>query len=321
MRFENLVRPDHKGLNVLRYLVTRFTYHTEEEWAGHVAAGRVTLNGKQAHGADAVVSGDQVVYTVEGYTEPDVPSHFESIWEDDEFLLVGKPAGAPIHSTGRIFYNTFTGVLRRAYGNEELQPMHRLDRDTSGIMLFAKTQDTGARYQKNLERMLLRKIYRVVVVGEFPAGETRCEIPLREDPSAPVRCMMRRSADGKKCITLFNRLTVLNTAKGPVSILDAELLTGRKHQIRAHLAELGFPVLGDRIYSHEGQYYLKMVQQPLSEDDYQVLGARHQMLHAHRVWLRLPYEKEPQWFESHCYTDEMAALLAQAGVLDGSVFS
>lgn len=314
MRFESIVRPDHKGLSLVQCLCARFTYHAPEEWTAHLAAGRVTLNDAVATGAELVRPGDRVVYAVEGYTEPEVPTHFERIWEDDEFLLVGKPAGAPIHSTGRIFYNTFTSVLRRAFANEELQPMHRLDRDTSGIMLFAKTHDTAARFQKNLDRMLLRKIYRVVVTGEFPADETVCELALRESPDSVIRDQMLHFADGKACKTIFRRLAVIQGVSGPLSVLDAELITGRKHQIRAHLHALGFPVLGDRIYSHDGMYYLKMVQGPLCDEDYAVLGAHHQMLHAHRVELRLPYEKEPRWYESRCYTEEMAALLARAGV-------
>lgn len=316
MRFESIVRPDHKGLILSQYLCQRFTYHSAQEWAAHVEAGRVTLNGVVALGEEAVRPGDRIVYTVQGYSEPEVPTHFERIWEDDEFLLVGKPAGAPIHSTGRIFFNTFTSVLRRAFANEELQPLHRLDRDTSGIMLFAKSHDTASRYQKNLERMLLRKIYRVVVTGEFPAEETVCELALRESPESAVRDQMLHFNDGKACKTIFRRLAVIQGPSGPLSVLDAELVTGRKHQIRAHLHALGFPVLGDRIYSHEGRYYLKMVQGPLSEEDYAVLGAHHQMLHAHRVFLRLPYEQEPQWFFSNCYTDEMAMLLSGCGLLN-----
>jgi RluA family pseudouridine synthase len=315
MHFESVVRPDHKGLTLVQYLSTRFNYHTQTEWEAHLEAGRVTIAGRVAQANDAVTPGDAVIYTVDDYSEPNVPTHYETIWEDEEFLLVGKPAGAPIHSTGRIFYNTFTSVLRRVFDNEELQPMHRLDRDTSGIMLFAKTHDTASRYQKNLDRILLRKIYRVVVPGIFPEGETVCQLPLREDPAAPVRAMMKHTEDGKACHTIFNRLAVMDSERGPLSILEAELITGRKHQIRAHLFALGFPILGDRIYSFGGEYYLKMVKEPLTEEDFAVLGSHNQMLHAQRVLMRLPYENEPRWFESACYTEEMQALLEISGVL------
>ena len=314
MSFASKVRPDHKGLDLLGYLQKRFTYHTPAEWQAHVEQGRVTLEGVVATGSEAVKPGDEVIYTVHGYTEPEVPTHYEHIWDDDEFLVVGKPAGAPIHSTGRIFYNTFTSVLRREFGNEELQPMHRLDRDTSGIMLFAKTRDTAARFQKNLDRMLLRKLYRVVVNGDFPDEMVECALPLREDPDGAIRDQMRHFEDGKPCLTRFHKQGVVRGPHGPLSVLIAELCTGRKHQIRAHLHALGYPVVGDRIYAHEGRYYLKMVQGPLDEEDYRVLGARHQMLHAWKVLLRLPYEKEPRWYESSCYTDEMAAVLADPGL-------
>src|SRR5574344_262504 len=137
--FESIVYPQHARLALLDALCARFTYHSRAEWEDRLARGLVTLNGKTATAADIVAAKDKVVYRVDGYTEPDVPTHFKKIFEDDEFLLVEKPAGIPVHHTGHIFYNTFTGVVRRAVAFEDPTHTHRHARALRGLIRVAKT--------------------------------------------------------------------------------------------------------------------------------------------------------------------------------------
>ncbi|MCK9183144.1 MAG: RluA family pseudouridine synthase [Fibrobacteraceae bacterium] len=312
--FESTVYSEHRGLSFLEELCKRFTYHSAEEWKAKIESGCVTLNGNQAKAHDVVQTKDKVVYRVENYTEPPVPTDFETLFEDDEFLIVAKPAGIPVHHTGHIFYNTFTGVVRRAFDNDELSPMHRLDRDTGGIMLFAKTRDTAARFERNLDCILLRKKYLAVVRGNFLTEEFLCEQPLREDPSSEIRLKMYPFADGKPCKTKFRKLghfeTPVANVPVPFSVVEAELLSGRKHQIRAHLSSLGFPVVGDKLYSFDGFYYKKLIKEGLSNADFVALGARTQMLYAYKAFIRLPYWSEGRWFSSLKFTPEMNDVIA-----------
>lgn len=332
MFFESEIRPEQDGRFLLDSLCERFTYHSRIDWVDRLTRGLVTLNGEVA-GVDSIAHrGDKVVYHVENYSEPEVPTNFTTVFEDDEFLLVAKPAGVPVHHTGRIFYNTFAAIIRRAFDCESATPMHRLDRDTGGLMLFAKDASTASRFQKNLDRILLRKFYLAVVPAGFPDGPVPdehhfakhgrrvsvdkdgfvdCVMPLREDPADPIRLRMHHFYDGKPCHTRFRKLfSVEHPDLGTLDVVEAELLTGRKHQIRAHLAELGFPIVGDRLYSHGGAYYDKMTRGELGEDDYRVLGAHHQMLFAYRVQIRLPYWDEPREFSSFDFPPDMAQLLA-----------
>jgi len=324
MRFESEVRSEQRNLSLADALARRFTYHAREEWRARILAGDVLCNGELASPDLLVNTGDQVTYIVRNYSEPSVPTHYEILYEDEEFMVVGKPAGVPVHHTGSIFWNTFASILRRATGYAELIPMHRLDRDTSGVMLFAKSQDTSKRYQKSLHHIVLRKIYLAVVAGNFPNGDDQAlsgagvewdegrwkvTIPLRELQGHEIRTQMLPDFEaGKQCLTFFRRVMCAlpeNIAR-PVSLVECELGTGRKHQIRAHLAVLGYPILGDPIYSHGGQYYLKRCHTPLDDADYQVLGAHTQMLHAWKLELQLPGMREPRIFESRIFTKEMA---------------
>ena len=310
MYFESEVRPEQNGRYLLDSLVDRFTYHSREEWIDRFNRGLVSVNGEVANLETIAHKGDKVVYHVENYEEPEVPTDFDTVFEDDEFLLVAKPAGIPVHHTGRIFYNTFASVVRRATDCETATPMHRLDRDTGGLMLFAKYAESAARFQKNLDRILLRKFYIAVVRGNFPHDEYRCDMPLREDPQSAIRLKMYHFEDGKPCSTVFRTLSRFERDGEQFSVLECELLTGRKHQIRAHLSELGFPIVGDRLYWCDGFYYEKMAHGALSDEDYAALGAKSHMLYAYKVELRLPYWDAPRVFRSVNFPAEMKSLLA-----------
>ena len=366
MYFDSVVQPEHEGWLLLDSLCKRFTYHSREQWGEKLSGGFLTVNGSEANLETVIHRGDKVLYHVTNYTEPEVPTDFKVVFEDDEFMLVAKPAGVPVHHTGHIFYNTFTAIVRRGTDYETATPMHRLDRDTGGLMLFAKYAESAARFQKNLDRILLQKFYMAVVRGDFgvdstgvlpeassgvvaydrSSGVVDCTMPLREDPADRLRLRMHHFADGKPCRTRFRKMGVGELSQ-PVageskfSVVEAELLTGRKHQIRAHLAELGFPILGDRLYSFDGVYYEKMsrswergavspsleagapslsaglenssnLERGLSAEDLAALGGRSQMLYAYKVKIQLPYWKEARTFECSEYPEEMAELVKKA---------
>lgn len=345
MYFESVVQPEHEGMLLLDSLCARFTYHSREDWISKLTSGLVSINGDVANLETVAHRNDKVVYHVENYTEPDVPTNYDVVFEDEEFMVIAKPAGVPVHHTGRIFYNTFTSIVRRGTDYETATPMHRLDRDTGGLMLFAKYAESAARFQKNLERIMLRKFYMAVVRGSFPEGEAAvqafnpavakcclmlpdgrvdCNMPLREDPEDRIRLRMHYFEDGKSCRTVFRKVgeATFATADGTrevCSIVEAELLTGRKHQIRAHLAELGFPILGDRLYSFDGKYYEKMTagrtrgmldqENSLTEEDFAVLGGHSHMLYAYKAEIQLPYWRESRTFTSENYPAEMAEII------------
>ena len=282
-----------EGRALLELLVKRFPYHDQARWAELIAEGRLLLNDDPCHAEQVLRCGDQLTYTIPDHQEPEVSQQIELVHATADFLLVGKPAGVPLHRTGQIVVKTFVNQLRHRFG-EEVHPLHRLDQETSGLLLCARNGEVNRHYQSRRDELLDGKFYLALVKGSFPDGETLCEQPLATLPESLVRCRMWPVTDGKSCQTHFRKVA---EADG-LSLVLAELLTGRRHQIRAHLASLGTPLLGDKIYAHDGRYFLKRLDSPLTEDDFQQLGARTHCLHAWAVHLNLPAQPRQTYFST-----------------------
>ncbi len=281
------------GRLLLDLLAERFPYHDRARWTELIAAGQLLLNGGACHAEQRVGCGDQLSYTIPDHQEPEVPQQIELVHETPDFLLVGKPAGVPLHRTGQIVVNTFVNQLRHRFG-EEIHPLHRLDQETSGLLLCARSRGANQRYQPLRDKLLVGKFYLALVKGSFPDGEVLCDQPLATQAESLVRCRMWPVADGKPSQTRFQKVA----EQDGFSLLLAELLTGRRHQIRAHLADLGHPLLGDKIYDHEGYFFLKRLESSLTEDDYQQLGARTHCLHAWAADLDLPGQPRQTFFSN-----------------------
>lgn len=298
------ITANEQGQQLLDLLVDRFPYHDQDTWCQLVASGQVLLNGTTAHHAQLVSTGDDLTYHTLNHQEPDVSTDIETILETPELLLVGKPAGTPVSRTGLIVYNTFVNILRRRY-QQEIHLLHRLDRETSGLLLCAKNKASCGLYQKELNNIITSKYYLAVIRGRLKKPVVTVEQPLATKENSPIRCQMWVTAKGKSSHTVFH--TVANTDN--YSLMLVELLTGRKHQIRAHLAHLGQPLVGDKIYNHDGKYYLKRLEGELTEQDYQQLGAHNHTLHAWAIRLKLPDRPEGIYF-SRIFSDDLQKYLA-----------
>jgi 23S rRNA pseudouridine1911/1915/1917 synthase len=270
------------GRLLLDLLTKRFPYHDRDLWEELIGTGLILVNNRRARKDQQLRAGDDLAYHADNHREPPVATNVEVILETRDLLLVGKPAGTPVSRTGLIIHNTLVNILRRRY-RQEVHLLHRLDRETSGLLLCARSKEACRDHQKNLNRIITGKYYLAVVKGQVNRLLIEVDQPLATRDASPVRCRMWSVEHGQASRTIFHKIG----ATGDHSLLLAELITGRKHQIRAHLAHLGHPLIGDKIYDHDGKYYLKRLAEDLSEADYLELGARNHTLHAWAVRMRL----------------------------------
>jgi 23S rRNA pseudouridine1911/1915/1917 synthase len=208
-----------------------------------IIRAQLTLNGEvPAKAGVRVTTGDEIVITREAWAEPEVPRHFGVLYDDETLLAIDKPAGLPIHPTARYYFNTLTAVLKETYPGEPLQVAHRLDRETSGVLLVARGSKSGRALKQAFERRRVHKRYLALVRGQPPAEGT-IDLPLRL-AGKPIRVMMAVTPDGLPARTRYRVLQQLRDG----ALVECFPETGRQHQIRAHLAAIGHPVLGDKVY-------------------------------------------------------------------------
>lgn len=283
------------GVSLLNFLAERFTYHDRAFWQEKISGGEVLLNGQLSSPERVLAVGDRVSFALENFVEPDLDTNYQKIWENENLLLVSKPADLPVHSNRRFFYQTMTAILRREECLDQLNPVHRLDRESSGLMLYLKKPLAEKSLRRYPGRLIVGKFYLVLVRGVFLPSELKVNEPLREAGCPPVRYQMVVSPDGKPSSTVFYRIAVTSDS----SLLLARLETGRKHQIRAHLAHIGHPVVGDKLYADDGRCFIKRCHDEMSEEDLLATGAPHQLLHSWALALQLPQEPVRLFFSDH----------------------
>lgn len=166
------------------------------------------------------------------------------IHEDDKILVIDKPPSMPVHPCGRYRYNSLIAILHKDYGYHDLRIVHRLDRQTSGVLIFARDQATAQKMSKQLVDRNLHKEYVARVSGVFPDGEVECHekiLPLSHKLGV---CII--DPEGKDCETRFKREKIY---KDGTSLVRCWPKTGRTHQIRLHLQYLGHPIANDTLYN------------------------------------------------------------------------
>ena len=224
------------------------------------------------------------------YEEP-VDTDWQTLWENGELLAVYKPHLLPVSRTTRNLYNTLISLVRRESPYATAHLLHRLDTETAGIVVLAKNSEADKKWKPQLDQLITQKIYHAWVSGVPDWEEMVLECELSEKIGSPIRSQVyvvdRESPElypkPKLSKTVFR---VLKREKGK-SLVECQLFTGRKHQIRAHLSYLGYPIIGDKVYAFSGHYYLKRISDGLNATDISILGGEHHQLIAKQLVLNL----------------------------------
>ncbi|MFN4874118.1 MAG: pseudouridine synthase [Akkermansiaceae bacterium] len=230
---------------LLDLLVEQFPQISREEWAQRCAEGRfVSYGGKVRYAEHVVRAGERILQVFPPAVEPEVARGIRILWEDEALVMVEKPAPLPMHASGRYHRNTLQYLLNQVYEPKFLRPVHRLDANTRGLVLFARTRHFCRLLQQQFLNDKLEKIYRVKVQGSPEWNEKVCEFAISKEVEGPGG----RSVDEKDGLSARTEFSVKERCADATTWLEAKLGSGRTNQIRVHLWELGFPVVGDPCY-------------------------------------------------------------------------
>ena len=220
--------------------------------------------------------------------EPSTPDTVTVLFCDEHLLVLDKPAGLPVHPSSRYLHGTVVGRLRQRYGQAFAAPVHRLDRETSGVLVCARTRLAARALSGAFERGEVRKEYVAICEG-IPACE-RLEIdaPIAVG-GAVVRIGVRIDANvGKPAHTTLLLERAFRRDDADFCVWRALPRTGRRHQIRVHLRAAGFPMVGDKIYGPDERYYERFCESRLDVAAWARLRLPRQALHADAISLSHP---------------------------------
>ncbi len=230
-------------------LCDQFPQVDRAEWERRCAEGRFVSYGGTVRGIDHLVrAGERILQIFPPETEPDVAGDIRIVWDDEAIVVVEKPAPLPMHASGRYHRNTLQFLMNQVYEPKYLRPVHRLDANTRGLVLFARTRHFCRLLQRQFIEGKVEKIYRVRVQGWPEWEEKICEAGISATPSGPGGRTV--DEDGLDARTDFS---VKERMGDGTALLEARLGSGRTNQIRVHLWDLGFPVVGDPCYLPDGK--------------------------------------------------------------------
>ena len=310
-QFSFTVDQSTAGILLLEHLPTCIPYLSIEECQSILSKNLILLNDQAITENFLLEANQKITYTIPNYTEGEVDTGWKTLWQNDEIFAVHKPANLPVSRTTRNVYNTLIQLLRRESMAPDSHLLHRLDLETSGIILIGKTKESASKYQPTLPALIKSKIYHAVVSGkpDWDVLEYTCDLNTLKDSA--IRCQMHKVEKGK---TSKTRFTVLKS-NDEFSIIQCELLTGRKHQIRAHLSILGHPIVGDKIYRNNGDFYLKRLEDALTKADHDALLTPHHLLHAYQIIIDPSLESNDEiTITDREYSDPWQVFIKQQGL-------
>lgn len=258
-----------------------------------IRQGQVLINGQMAKASQKLDKSDKITVEL-----PPPPSHplaepipLAVIYEDEDILVIDKPAGLTVHpAPGHPSHTLVNAILahcpRLTIGNELMRPgiVHRLDKDTSGLIVIAKNDFAREYLATQFKSRTVTKRYLVLVQGRLSPEQGTVEAPIGRDPHSRKRMAIVEA--GKEAVTQYQVRKYLDN----YTLVEVSPVTGRTHQIRIHLSAIGCPVVGDPTYGIKSAHL------------------NRQFVHAHRLGFRLPSTKQYQEFSSPLPADLEQAL-------------
>ncbi len=281
-----LVPASCDGHTLLDFLCRVFPHHPADEWSDLCGAGRFTRSdGTPASGGRIVRAGEKYDFHMPGIVEPDVNADIRILYEDEAIVVVDKPAPLPMHPSGRFNKNTLQYFLSHAYAPQRPRPAHRLDANTTGVVVWTRTRHIAKILHPQLSDGSTEKIYLVRVQGCPASDAFSCNASISADPGK----IGSRQVDEEAGLDALTDFRVIKRLTDGTTFLEARPRTGRTNQIRIHLWQLGMPVCGDPAYLANRELGSSMTLTPSQPP---------LCLHSWKISFRHPLTKERHTFEA-----------------------
>jgi len=300
MNVSSKVPVQFHGVSVLTYLAQRFTYLSESGWQALILEGRIALNGALCIGTEAITQGDCIRCELPDFDAPIVNFDYDIVYQDEWLLGINKPSGLRVHSGGKFVRSNLIYHLRQVHqpAYPEANLVHRLDADTSGIVLLAREKRVLTQLVHQFAEALVEKKYLAVISGHLDPANGTINLPIGPVENARVPRFGIDQAHGKPAVTHY---TTLRQLSADYSLVELQPATGRTHQLRVHLAAMGHPLAGDLLYTMNDSDYLAWRENPPPPT-----GLQRQALHSHQLQFLHPIHQT-----SCTLTAPMAADIAQ----------
>jgi len=280
------IPPPCHGQTLLDTLTQLFPHVTAADWRRHCDEGRLLTSSGQCVPQDhRVQAGERYLQRKPGTIEPDVNADIRILYEDAALLVLNKPAPLPMHPCGRFNRNTLQSILAEVYHPQSPRPAHRLDANTSGVIVFSRTRHIAGRVQPQFERGQVEKRYLARVLGHPPEDHFFCDAAISQESGE----LGSRDTVVEGGLAARTEFRVMERLSDGTSLLEVIPLTGRTNQIRVHLWHLGWPICGDPTYLPDRR---------LGESQTLAVGAASMCLLAWKITLTHPLSGARMTFEA-----------------------
>jgi 23S rRNA pseudouridine1911/1915/1917 synthase len=245
--YREQVGPGAAGRTVLAYLTATRLHSSPKVWASRIERGEVEVDGILARGDETLHSGQTVTWNRPPWDEPEVPTAFDVVFEDDAIIVVNKPSGLPTMPAGGFLDQTLLTLIRQQYPGAS--PLHRLGRHTSGLVLFARTREAAAQLGRSWRDHEVKKTYRTLAIGSTRTEMFVIDVPIGP-VSHPLLGTVHAAREGGKP---SHSVAVVLEQRDDQTLFRVDITTGRPHQIRIHMAYAGHPLIGDPLYETGGE--------------------------------------------------------------------
>lgn len=233
-------------------LAEKYPEKSRSTWQKYIKTGYITVNGKLITVPKYEISDSDVISV--SLPEPNNINDIEIpiLYLDDNVIVINKPCGILTHSKGAVCEELTVADFFRKYSNYNLNTnrpgiVHRLDRDTSGVMIGARNSETALMLQKQFSNRKTKKVYYAVIGGVPKLTKANIDVPIGRNPSRPST--FRPDVNGKSAQTTYEALAFSNGR----TLVKLQPLTGRTHQLRVHMQYINTPIIGDKIYGKSGE--------------------------------------------------------------------